>query len=115
MGIACKESVPYLKKTKSSYPDMNVAIIQISSRGSTFRATDPYDSVYCASKFGLRGFSDVLFKELKNSGIKVCQLMPGWVNTDLVMKYADKLILENMIQPSDISYAVNFVLNCPET
>eukprot|EP01084_Bolivina_argentea_P023479 43797_1 len=113
--IACKESVPYLKKTKQLYPNMNVAIIQISSRASTLRATDPMDSVYCASKFGVRGFSDCLFKELKNDGIKVCQLMPGWVNTELSWKYKDKLILENMIQPSDMSYAVDFVLNCPDT
>ena len=113
--IACKESIPYLKQTKKKYPNMNVAVIQISSRGATFRATDPYDSVYCASKFGVRGFSDVLFKEVKNLGIKVCQLMPGWVNTELSHKYADKLILENMIQSSDISYAVDFILNCPDT
>ena len=113
--ITTKECVPYLKETKKLYPDMNVSIIQISSRASTFRATDPMDSVYCASKFGVRGFSDVLFKELKNYGIKVCQIMPGWVNTELAMKYADKLILKNMIQTSDISYAVQFVLNCPET
>merc|ERR1712228_1092036 len=72
--------------------NINVAIIQISSRGATFRATDPLDSVYCSSKFGVRGFSDVLFKEVKNLGIKVCQLMPGWVNTELAHKYADKLI-----------------------
>eukprot|EP01084_Bolivina_argentea_P023478 43796_1 len=112
--IACKLSIPYLKKTKTLYPNMSTAIIQISSRASTFRTTDALDSVYCASKFGVRGFSDCLFKELKDYGIKVCQIMPGWVNTEMVNKY-DGLILENMIQSSDISYTVNFILNCPET
>ena len=113
--IATKESIPYLKETKKLYPRMNVSIIQISSRGATFRATDETDSIYCASKFGVRGFSDCLFKELKEDGIKVCQIMPGWVNTDFAKQYEDKLILENCIQPSDIAYAVDFILNCPDT
>ena len=113
--IATKESVPYLKETKKLYPFMNVSIIQLSSRGATFRATDETDSIYCASKFGVRGFSDCLFKELKQDGIKVSQIMPGWVNTDFAKQYEDKLILENCIQPSDISYVVDFILNCPDT
>eukprot|EP01084_Bolivina_argentea_P069131 125857_1 len=113
--IATKESIPYLKKTKAVFPNMNVSIIQISSTASTLRGNDPMEGIYAASKFGVRGFSDVLFKELKDFGIKICQLMPGWVNTDMTQKFSDKLILQNMIQPSDVAYAVDFVLNCPET
>eukprot|EP00485_Elphidium_margaritaceum_P008129 CAMPEP_0202693636 /NCGR_PEP_ID=MMETSP1385-20130828/7686_1 /ASSEMBLY_ACC=CAM_ASM_000861 /TAXON_ID=933848 /ORGANISM="Elphidium margaritaceum" /LENGTH=261 /DNA_ID=CAMNT_0049349333 /DNA_START=118 /DNA_END=903 /DNA_ORIENTATION=+ len=113
--VLTKECVPYLRATKKQHPSLNVSIIQMSSRGATFRATDETDSVYCASKFGVRGFSDCLFKELKNDGIKVCQLMPGWVNTDFATQYEDRLILENCIQPSDITYIVDFVLGCPDT
>ena len=36
---ACSLSVPHLKTTKNFFPEMNVAIIQISSRAATFRAT----------------------------------------------------------------------------
>eukprot|EP01083_Nonionella_stella_P143749 447395_1 len=91
--VACKLSIPYLKQTKALYPAMNVAIIQVSSRASTFRTTCAGDSIYCASKFGVRGFSDCLFKELKDFGIKVCQLMPGWVNTPMVKDYEDTMVL----------------------
>jgi short-subunit dehydrogenase len=38
-------------------------------------------SVYAASKFALRGFSDGLRKELKPYGIGVGHLMPGSVST----------------------------------
>eukprot|EP01083_Nonionella_stella_P002628 7528_1 len=115
--IACKLSVPYLKQTKSFHRAMNVAIIQISSKASTFRSPDfaVGNSIYCASKFAVRGFSNCLFKELKDFGIKVCQIMPGMVNTEMTKKYEETMILENMIQSNDISYAVNFILNCPDT
>ena len=64
----------------------------------------------------MRGFSDCLFKELRDEGIKVSQLMPGWVRTDMIEDCDnDGLILENMLKPSDLAYAVNFVLNCPPT
>lgn len=41
----------------------------------------PTYSVYSASKFGLRGFTEALRRELKPSGIHVSGLYPGGVNT----------------------------------
>jgi short-subunit dehydrogenase len=42
----------------------------------------PTSSVYCAAKFGLRGFNDALRRELRGTGIDVCLVCPGPVRTE---------------------------------
>jgi len=39
-------------------------------------------SAYCASKFGLNGFSEALFEELREEGIRVCSINPGSTGTE---------------------------------
>jgi NADP-dependent 3-hydroxy acid dehydrogenase YdfG len=41
----------------------------------------PNEAVYCASKHGVRGFTDALAVELKERGIRVCGIYPGGMNT----------------------------------
>lgn len=40
-------------------------------------------SVYCATKFGIRGFSEALNEELSDKGIKVYAICPGAVKTGM--------------------------------
>jgi len=55
--------------------------------GSTFGAIGfPGYSVYCASKFGLRGFTESLHREFAQSDIRVCYLAPRATNTDINSK-----------------------------
>jgi len=50
--------------------------------GSTFGAIGyPGFSTYCASKFGLRGYSEALRRELSDSGLQVFYLAPRATNT----------------------------------
>jgi NAD(P)-dependent dehydrogenase (short-subunit alcohol dehydrogenase family) len=44
----------------------------------------PYASAYCASKFGVVGFSESLAEEVSTYGIRVQALLPGLVTTSLV-------------------------------
>lgn len=39
-------------------------------------------SAYCASKFGLNGFSEALVEELRDEGIRVCSINPGSTGTE---------------------------------
>lgn len=41
-----------------------------------------YESVYCASKWGARGFSESLRVALKNTNIKVVSIYPAGINTE---------------------------------
>lgn len=52
--------------------------------GSTFGSIGhPGFSAYCASKFGLRGFSEALGRELADTGIRVSYLAPRATRTSL--------------------------------
>lgn len=68
---------------------------------------------YCASKHGVIGFSGSVFEDVREKGIKVCAICPGFVNTDMVASAG--LDAQRMIQPEDIAEAVLFVLRFPDT
>ncbi len=71
-------------------------------------------SAYCASKFGLNGFSEALREELREFGIRVCSVNPGSTGTEFferagiepkkLMKTEDvaTLILSMIEIPDDI-------------
>ncbi len=44
----------------------------------------PGNAAYCASKFGVRGLSEVLWEELRDSHVHVTVVHPGGVNTNIV-------------------------------
>lgn len=70
-------------------------------------------SIYCASKFALRGFSQALRDECAKSGIRVTLINPGMVKTD----FFDELSFKhgedesNYILPDDVAEAVSMVIN----
>ncbi|WP_350609614.1 SDR family NAD(P)-dependent oxidoreductase, partial [Pseudoalteromonas sp. 41-MNA-CIBAN-0057] len=52
--------------------------------GSSFGSIGyPYQTLYCASKFGLRGFSEALSRELSDTGVRVTYLAPRATDTDI--------------------------------
>jgi hypothetical protein len=55
-------------------------IINISSTSGLLAL--PTSSIYCAAKFGLRGFNDALRREVRGLGIDVCLVCPGPVRTE---------------------------------
>jgi short-subunit dehydrogenase len=79
--LVCKQLLPHLKKEPS----------QIINIGSIFGYLGfPGFSSYCASKFGLRGFSQSLRRELSDTSVSVRYFAPRAtktsINTDQVMK-----------------------------
>jgi 3-oxoacyl-[acyl-carrier protein] reductase len=78
--IGSKVFLPLFKEQKKGH------IINISSLAGIVPL--PFESIYSASKFGLRGFSLALAQELKGSGIKVTTVCPDSVKTAQVMNEA---------------------------
>jgi short-subunit dehydrogenase len=79
--LVCKQLLPHLKKEPS----------QIINIGSIFGYLGfPGFSSYCASKFGLRGFSQSLRRELSDTSVSVRYFAPRAtktsINTDQVMQ-----------------------------
>jgi 3-oxoacyl-[acyl-carrier protein] reductase len=88
------------------------AIINIASiSGKTGEANA---AAYAASKFGLIGFTQSLYEEVREYGVKVAVISPGFVNTPLI---PDTLHIDRskMIQAEDIAETVRFVLTSPAT
>ncbi|MFZ1043697.1 MAG: SDR family oxidoreductase [Anaerolineales bacterium] len=74
--IECTQAVlPVMLKQKSGHI-INVASIEglIATPGS---------SVYCATKFGVFGFSDSLRRQLRGSGIHVSAFCPGYTPSEI--------------------------------
>ena len=75
---------------------------------------NPSISAYSATKFGLKGFSEALFKELRFDGIKVSCFFPGSVATAFFDEIEAIKIHENMMQPIDIAKTLKYVLETPD-
>lgn len=67
------------------------------------------EAAYAAAKFGVRGFSQSLFDEVREYGIKVCTICPGYVDTSLIPPNR-RLNRGKMISPEDVAEAVYSVV-----
>jgi 3-oxoacyl-[acyl-carrier protein] reductase len=86
------------------------AIINIGSISA--KAGQANTAAYSASKFGVLGFTQSLFEEVREYGVKVSVILPGFVDTPLIPqnKRVDR---SKMIRPEDIAETVLFVLSSP--
>jgi short-subunit dehydrogenase len=88
------------------------AIINVGSiSGKTGEANA---AAYAASKFGLIGFTQSLYEEVREYGVKVAVILPGFVNTPLIPE-TPHLDRSKMIQADDIAETVHFVLTSSGT
>src|SRR5262245_31756745 len=88
------------------------AIINIGSVSG--KSGEANGAAYSASKFGLIGFTQSLFEEVREQGIKVSVILPGFVDTPLIPPNR-QIDRAKMIQADDIAQAVHFVLTSPVT
>jgi len=62
-------------------------------------------ATYCATKFGVIGFSEAVRTELKGTGVSISWVLPGLVNTELAAGLPD-IPLMDLLSPDDIAEAV---------
>lgn len=68
--------------------------------------------IYCASKHALNGLAGSVFEDLREYGIKVSSICPGYVNTSMPSANLDA---KKMIQPDDVAHTVRFIIDFPAT
>jgi NAD(P)-dependent dehydrogenase (short-subunit alcohol dehydrogenase family) len=73
---------------------------------------NPNLTAYNASKFGLRGFSEALMKEVRDDGIRVTCIYPGSIETNF-FDVAGVEMTDNPLQPEDVAATVMHVLESP--
>jgi NAD(P)-dependent dehydrogenase (short-subunit alcohol dehydrogenase family) len=93
--------VPIMREQRSG------AIINLASRAGRVGLVD--NGAYSASKFGLVGLSESLYRELSPLGIKITSLCPSWVDTEMACNA--NLAKEEMIQQEDILATVRWILS----
>jgi NADP-dependent 3-hydroxy acid dehydrogenase YdfG len=70
-------------------------------------------SGYCATKFAVRGFSDALYKEVRDFGVKVTCVYPGSVKTDFFRHSENIKAHDNMLMPRDVAQQIVYCLESP--
>lgn len=83
------------------------AIVNIGSISA--KSAQANTAAYSASKYGMIGFTESLYEEVREYGIKVAVILPGFVDTPLIPQMR-RLDRSKMIRPEDIAQAVFFVL-----
>ena len=67
--------------------------------------------IYSATKHAVHAFSGCLFDDLRDRGMKVSAIYPGFVDTGMTAGVEGDR--SHMIQPDDVACALQFVLEFP--
>jgi short-subunit dehydrogenase len=88
------------------------AIINVVSKSGLVAQTG--QSVYTASKYGLKGFTDVLREDTKEEPIRIAGVYQSGTNTNLFAKAGDNFPTDKFTNPDDLADVVVFMLTRPE-
>jgi len=99
--------LPHLRKRPEA------AIINISSLAGVIAR--PGYTAYSASKYGVRGFTDVLKADLKKTNIRVAGIYQSGTNTDLFTKAGDNSRpMDKYTEPEDLATIIEFMISQPD-
>jgi NAD(P)-dependent dehydrogenase (short-subunit alcohol dehydrogenase family) len=100
--LACRFVLPSMIERNRGHI-VNIASIA-GKVGSANRA------VYCASKFGVVGFSESLAEEVRQHGVRVSVVCPGSTDTRFSPGEISGKSRERMLRPADIAHAVKMIV-----
>jgi NAD(P)-dependent dehydrogenase (short-subunit alcohol dehydrogenase family) len=87
-------------------------VINVSSTAG--RQGRPYDSAYCASKFGVLGMTESLAEEVRRLRIKVTAILPDAVDTPLWGQNGPIPRPPDALKPDRIADLIVYLLSMPE-
>src|SRR6266702_1192358 len=100
--FACRFVLPSMIERKTG---LIVNIASIAGKvGSATRA------VYCASKFGVVGFTESLAEEVREQGIRVSLICPGSTDTSFSPTETAGKARDRMLRPEDIAHSVRAIV-----
>lgn len=98
--------LPGLKKASEA------AIINVISRSGVTAQSG--QSVYSASKWGMKGFTEVLKTDLKKTKIRVAAIYQGGTNTQMFHKAKETFSTDTFTEPDDLADVIVFMLSRPK-
>jgi NAD(P)-dependent dehydrogenase (short-subunit alcohol dehydrogenase family) len=108
--LCTRAAVPQMKKQNAA-DGFGGHIVNIASIAGLLG--NPQLSAYNATKFGVRGFSEAIMKELRSDGIKVSCVYPGSIATPFSQTSGGGGS-SNPMQPEDIASTVLHLLETPD-
>lgn len=97
--------IPYLKNREES------AIINVISKSGA--VPQEGQSVYTASKYGVRGFTEVLSLDLKDTNVLVAGVYQGGIDTKMFEKTGETFSTETFTNPADLADVIAYMLSRP--
>lgn len=107
--LCAREAVPTMRE-QNEESGFGGHIVNIASIAGLLG--NPNLTAYNASKFGVRGFSESLMKEVRDDGIRVTCVYPGSTETNF-FDVAGVEMTDNPLQPEDLAATVMHVLESP--
>ncbi len=98
-------ALPFIKRAKER------GVINICSVAG--RSSRKGGAIYGASKHAVLGFTESVFEDVREDGIKVCAICPGYVATDMIADV--KLAHDKCITADDVARCVLYVLQQDNT
>lgn len=105
--LACRQAIPGMKARGQG------AIVNIGSTGA--HIARPGVSVYAASKFAVRALTDSLIEECDGSGVRICLVSAGPINTPFWDGFTGTPPMQTtqMLQPDDLADAALWLIERP--
>lgn len=104
--INCSKAViPIMKENKDGL------IININSQAGIHHKAER--TVYNATKWGVTGFSKSLQDEVAKYGIRVTNIMPGMMKTDMFNKMNIQKNMANGIDTKEVARLIKFIIDTP--
>lgn len=104
--LLTKALLPSMKKREGS------AIINIVSKsGITAQAGQV---VYTASKWGMKGFTDVLREDTSNNKVRIGAVYQSGTNTKLFEKAGENFPTDSFTEPEDLADVIAYMLSRPK-
>jgi 3-oxoacyl-[acyl-carrier protein] reductase len=100
--FTCRYVLPSMIERKRGHI-INIASIA-GKVGSANRA------VYCASKFGVVGFTESLAEEVRQYGVRASVICPGSTDTRFSPSETSGKVRERMLRPEDVAHAVRMIV-----
>jgi 3-oxoacyl-[acyl-carrier protein] reductase len=108
--MMCKEALPYMEKLAKTTGASVVNIASTSGKRGYEKGT-----AYTASKFALTGFSESLFKEVREHNIRVITVYPSYVETDIIEENKQKQIGKGVyMRAEDVADSIISALKLPQ-
>ena len=105
MFYCCRQVVPLMKQNGSGH------IINIASTAALEGMA--LSSGYCATKWAVKGFSESIWKELRDYKIKVTCVYPGSVKTDFFRNSKAIKPHDYMLMPDDVAGMILYAIQTP--